>query len=129
MDIYRLMFPGKIIFGVGALDALGDEANRLAAKRALIITNPGVYQARLVDPVKERLSGAKLSVDVCAEAEPEPTFTRLNALAEKFRTSKYDLLVGFGGCSLGGFTFMLIRGFCSISSSATAQRKRALKVR
>jgi len=99
MDIYRLMFPGKIIFGVGALDTLGDEANRLAVRRALIITDPGVYQAGLVDPVKERLSGAKLSVDVCAEAEPEPTFTRLNALAEKFRTSKYDLLVGIGGGS------------------------------
>ena len=99
MDIYRLMFPGKIIFGVGALDALGDEANRLAAKHALIITDPGVYQAGLVDRVKEQLSGAKLSVDICAEAEPEPTFTRLNALAEKFRTSKYDLLVGVGGGS------------------------------
>jgi len=99
MDIYRLMFPGKIIFGVGALDALGDEANRLAAKHALIITDPGVYQAGLVDRVKEQLSVAKLSVDICAEAEPEPTFTRLNALAEKFRTSKYDLLVGVGGGS------------------------------
>ncbi len=99
MDIYRLMFPGKIIFGVGALDALGDEANRLAARRALIITDPGVHQAGLADRVKEQLSGAKLSVDVCAEAEPEPTFTRLNALAEKFRTSKYDLLVGVGGGS------------------------------
>jgi len=99
MDVYRLVFPGKIIFGVGALDALGDEANRLAAKRALIITDPGVYQAGLVDRVKEQLSGIKLSVDICAEAEPEPTFTRLNALAEKFRTSKYDLLVGVGGGS------------------------------
>ena len=99
MDIYRLMFPGKIIFGVGALDALGDEAKRLAVKRALIITDPGVYQAGLADRVKEQLSGVRLSVDVCAEAEPEPTFTRLNALAEKFRTSKYDLLIGVGGGS------------------------------
>ncbi|HET6478041.1 MAG TPA: iron-containing alcohol dehydrogenase, partial [Dehalococcoidales bacterium] len=89
----------KNYFGVGALDALGDEANRLAVKRTLIITDAGVYQAGLADQVKEQLSGVRLSVDVCAEAEPEPTFTRLNTLAEKFRSSKYDLMIGVGGGS------------------------------
>ena len=99
MDTYQIMLPDKIRFGVGCIDTLGNEAKELAAKRALIITDPGVYQAGLADRVKEQLSGVRLSVDVCAEAEPEPTFTRLNALAEKFRTSKYDLLVGVGGGS------------------------------
>jgi alcohol dehydrogenase class IV len=99
MDTYQIMLPDKIRFGVGCIDTLGNEAKELAAKRALIITDPGVYQAGLADRVKEQLSGVRLSVDVCAEAEPEPTFTRLNALAEKFRTSKYGLLVGVGGGS------------------------------
>jgi alcohol dehydrogenase class IV len=99
MDTYQIMLPDKIRFGVGCIDTLGNEAKELATKRALIITDPGVYQAGLADRVKEQLSGVRLSVDVCAEAEPEPTFTRLNALAEKFRTSKYGLLVGVGGGS------------------------------
>ena len=81
MDTYQIMLPDKIRFGVGCIDTLGNEAKELAAKRALIITDPGVYQAGLADRVKEQLSGVRLSVDVCAEAEPEPTFTRLNALA------------------------------------------------
>jgi len=93
------MLPGKIRFGVGALDTLGDEATKLAAKRALIITDPGVYQAGLIDPVKEQLSKAKLSVDIFAEAEPEPTFPRLNAAAEQLRKKGYDLLLGVGGGS------------------------------
>jgi alcohol dehydrogenase class IV len=99
MDTYQIMLPDKIRFGVGCIDTIGNEAKELDAKHAIIITDPGVHQAGLVDPVKEQLSEAKLLVDVCAEAEPEPTFTRLNTLAEKFRTSKYDLLVGVGGGS------------------------------
>jgi len=97
--IYQIMFPGKVRFGVGALDTIGDEANKLAAKHALIVTDPGVYKAGLADSVKERLSKAKLSVDVFPEAEPEPTFPRLNAAAEQFGKESYDLLLGVGGGS------------------------------
>ncbi|UCC90321.1 MAG: iron-containing alcohol dehydrogenase [Dehalococcoidia bacterium] len=97
--IYQIMLPGKIRFGVGSLDTLGDEATKLAAKQVLIVTDPGVYQAGLADSVKERLSKAKLSVDIFSEAEPEPTFPRLNAAAEQFGKESYDLLVGVGGGS------------------------------
>lgn len=47
VDIYQIMLPVKVYFGVGSLDTLGDEASKLAVKRALIITDPGVYKAGL----------------------------------------------------------------------------------
>ena len=97
--VYQIILPGKIRFGVGALNTLGDEATKLAAKRVLIVTDPGVYQAGLIDPVKEQLSKARLSVDIFAEAEPEPTFPRLNAAAEQLRKEGYNLLIGVGGGS------------------------------
>lgn len=99
MSIYQVTFPGKICFGVGALDMLGDEADKLGGKRAVIITDPGVYKAGLIDPVKERLSKTRLSVEVFAEAEPEPTLLRLNAIAKELSKDSYDLLVGVGGGS------------------------------
>ena len=99
MDIYQIMLPDKIRFGVACLDTLGDEAKELAAKHAIIITDPGVYKAGVVDPVKEQLSRARLSVDVFSEAEPEPTLPRLNAIAGELRKYNYDLLVGVGGGS------------------------------
>ncbi|MBA7603526.1 Long-chain-alcohol dehydrogenase 1 [subsurface metagenome] len=99
MDIYHVMLPRKIRFGVGCLDTIGDEAKELAAEHALIITDPGVYEAGLVYPVKEQLSRINLSVDVFSEAEPEPTLPRLNAIAEDLRKYNYDLLVGVGGGS------------------------------
>ena len=99
MDIYQIMLPRKIRFGVGCLDTIGDEAKELAAEHALIITDPGVYKTGLVYPIKEQLSRINLSVDVFSEAEPEPTLPRLNAIAEDLRKYNYDLLVGVGGGS------------------------------
>ena len=112
--IYQIMLPGTIRFGVGCLDTIGDEASKLRAKHALIVTDPGVYKAGLVDPVKERLSRAKLSVDVFSEAEPEPTLSRLNAIAEELGKDSYDLLVGVGGGSsmdtAKGLSILLVYG-------------------
>jgi len=99
MDKYQIMLPAKVSFGVGSMDNLGEEAHKLAAKRALIVTDPGVYNAGLVNPVKERLLEAKLSVDVYSEAEPEPSVGKLNAIAEEVGKDSYDLLVGLGGGS------------------------------
>jgi len=99
LKIYQVMVPKTILFGVGSLHTLGDEASKLEAKKALIITDPGVYQAGLVDPVKEQLSKAGLSTDVFADSEPEPTLLKLNDAANRLKGNKYDLLVGLGGGS------------------------------
>jgi len=97
--VYQVMVPKTIRFGVGALYTLGDEASKLEAKKTLIITDPGVYQAGLVDPIKEQLSRAGLLIEVFADAEPEPTLPKLNDVANQLKGNKYDLLVGFGGGS------------------------------
>jgi alcohol dehydrogenase class IV len=99
IKIYQITQPQIIRFGVGAINTLGGEANKLGVKKALIITDPGVYQSGLAGPVKEQLSEAKLSVEVFSESEPEPTLTKLNAAAKKLRKGNYDLLVGLGGGS------------------------------
>lgn len=96
---YQIIVPQIIRFGVGALSTLADEANKLGVNRALIVTDPGVYQSGLVGPVKQQLAKAKLSVEVFSEAEPEPTLPKLNAAAKEIRKGSYDLLVGLGGGS------------------------------
>jgi len=108
------MGPQIIRFGVGAVSTLADEANKLGAKRALIVTDPGVYKSGLVEPVMEQLSKAKLSVEVFSEAEPEPTLPKLNTAAKELQKGNYDLLVGLGGGSsmdtAKGFSVLLAHG-------------------
>jgi len=99
MDTYQVTLPGKVCFGVGSVDVIKDEALKLGARHALIVTDAGVYQAGLADPIKEPLVRANIPVDIFPEAEPEPTLPRLNAIAKELRKESYDLLVGLGGGS------------------------------
>jgi alcohol dehydrogenase class IV len=106
--------PTKVNFGVGSLDALGDEASEFGAKKALILTDPGVLKTGLVDLVKEQLTRAKISLDVFSKVEPEPTFPRLNAAYEELRNRRYDFLIAVGGGSTidttKGLSIMLAYG-------------------
>jgi alcohol dehydrogenase class IV len=101
-------------FGVGVLNTIGDEASKLGAKRALIVTDPRVYKSGLVDPVKDQLASAGLSVEVFSESEPEPTLPKLNVAAKALSKGGFDLLVGVGGGSsmdtTKGLSILLIHG-------------------
>lgn len=99
MDAYQVMLPAKIVIGPGSLSCLGDEAGKLGVKRALIVTDPGVYRAGLTEPVKEQLTRQKISVDIYSGAEPEPTLHWLNAAVAKLGNPGYQLIVGVGGGS------------------------------
>jgi len=99
MENYEIRVPGKVRFGAGCTETMGEEATKIGAKRALIVTDPGVYQTKITEPAKENLTKAGISVDVFSEAEPEPTYLKLNATAKELRKNKYDLLVAIGGGS------------------------------
>jgi alcohol dehydrogenase class IV len=94
---YQVSLPQTIRFGAGVLDTLGGEVEKLGAKKALIVTDPGIFQSGLVKPVKERLS--KIAVDIFPEAEPEPSLSGLNNAARKLRKDNYDVIIGLGGGS------------------------------
>ena len=99
MENYEIRVPGNVRFGAGCTETMGEEANKIGAKRALIVTDPGVYQTKITEPIKENLTKAGISVDVFSEAEPEPTYVKLNATAKELGKNNYNLLVAIGGGS------------------------------
>jgi alcohol dehydrogenase class IV len=99
MENYEIRVPGKVRFGAGCTETIGEEATKIGAKRALMVTDPGVYQTGITDPVRENLSKAGIKVDIFSEAEPEPTYSKLNATAKELAKNKYDLMVAIGGGS------------------------------
>ena len=97
--IYQLTLPKKIRFGVGALGTLANELSNWGTKTALVVTDAGVNKAGLIEPVKEQLSEAEVTVSVFTGAEPEPTLYRLDTIADEFRKKRFDILLGVGGGS------------------------------
>lgn len=89
----------EIVFGSGCAETVGERAQRLGAKQALILTDAGVAQAGLADQVRAWLTRAGLAVEVLSSVQPEPSTHTVAALVEGAKAAQPDLLVGVGGGS------------------------------
>jgi len=52
--------------------SVGNEVLQLGGKKVLIITDPGVVKANLVQPIKASCEGAGVSYVIYDEVKPEP---------------------------------------------------------
>ncbi|MFQ3591690.1 MAG: iron-containing alcohol dehydrogenase, partial [Gemmataceae bacterium] len=90
---------GEWIFGANATRQLGEVALRLGLERILIVTDPVLVQAGLVDPVFGPLSEAGVRVELFTGGEPEPSLEvayKAIAVGREFRP---DGILGLGGGS------------------------------
>jgi alcohol dehydrogenase len=99
MKSFSFQLPTRIEFGDGASAAVGDEAKGLGGTRALIVTDPGVMAAGLVEPVKDRLEAAGLSSIVFDGVAPNPRDTSVVEGTRIVEAEGCDLLVAVGGGS------------------------------
>src|SRR5947209_8552676 len=88
---------GQIVFGRNAVRHLGDVVRRLGAKRVLILTDPMLAKAGLLDRVKEPLAG--LTVEAFTGGEPEPSVKVAETCVALGRELRPDAVVGLGGGS------------------------------
>lgn len=88
----EILRPTILEFGNGTITAAARFAERIGAKRPLVISNP--FNARRVDALA--LPGA---VKVFGEVKPEPDLPNLEKAVAMARDVKPDLVVGFGGGS------------------------------
>jgi alcohol dehydrogenase class IV len=98
-DTWTFHSAGKIIFGPGAAAQLGDEATRLGLRRVLVITDPVLVTAGLVDSVRAPLTAAGVTVDVFDGGEPEPAFDVVDRCVQQANSKIPDAVLGLGGGS------------------------------
>lgn len=97
--IATYLWPGSTHFGFGAAALAGQEAKRLGATHAFILTDPGVAGAGLVEPVAAALAAAGVACTLYTHCPPNPDVESVDAAAAAFRESSADLVVGIGGGS------------------------------
>ena len=78
---------------------VGDEAKALGGSRALVVTDPGIVAAGLLDPVVASLKKAGLNVTVFDGVAPNPRDTSVAQGAELAQSEGCDVLVAVGGGS------------------------------
>lgn len=89
----------RIVHGFGALQDLGDEIKRLGGSRVLIITDPGIKGAGILDAVRQVVESAGLTCGAFTEVESDPKVEVVAASLETAKAFQPDLIVGVGGGS------------------------------
>lgn len=87
--------PTRLVHGPGAVASLADECRALGITKPMLVTDPGVAAAGLVDRVLPHLNG----VVVFDEVRPNPDIELVDRAADVYRENGCDGLVGLGGGS------------------------------
>jgi alcohol dehydrogenase len=89
----------RITFGCGSLENLGNEIKRVNGGKVLVVTDPGLKSAGVVDAVAAALDKTKLNYSVFAEVEPDPRVEVALASVAAAKAYGPDVIVGLGGGS------------------------------
>jgi alcohol dehydrogenase class IV len=94
-----VMENSPIKFGLGAMDEIGFDANRLGIKKALIFTDRHVAELGLSERVRNLLEEQGIKADVWDGVEVEPTDRSMEEAGEYARSKDFDGLIAVGGGS------------------------------
>ena len=99
MKSFEFQLPTRIVFGLGASEGVGQEAAALAAKRALVVTDPGLVSAGIVDLMTARLQAEGIESVVFSAVSSNPRDVEVEAGVAVARENGCDVLVAVGGGS------------------------------
>ncbi|HWQ15439.1 MAG TPA: iron-containing alcohol dehydrogenase [Roseiflexaceae bacterium] len=99
MPIRSFEIPTVMKHGLGAVAALADEARALGMKRPLVVTDPGVARAGILDHALAVLRAAQLDHAVFGRVAPNPPAALVDEGAAAYRAEGCDGLIGLGGGS------------------------------
>ena len=100
MEIFSFSTARKIIFGMGAVQQLSEELQKIGAKKIAVITDKGIEQSGILDKVAAQLLRGGFDYTVWDEAETEPSVAGGEKAIEFVRAGKYDSVIGVGGGSV-----------------------------
>ncbi len=91
----------RVVHNWGCIQALPDEIKRLGknAAKVLIVSDPGIEAAGILDKVVSILSGAGLQAGVFSKVQSDPAFDSAEASIAFGQNFKPDIVVGIGGGS------------------------------
>jgi alcohol dehydrogenase len=89
----------RIVFGPNKVDTLGELAGELGARRALVVSDPGIVAAGHAERGVQALKRAGIEVSLFDGVEENPTTDNVEAGLAVARRYDPELIVGLGGGS------------------------------
>jgi len=91
--------PVRVFFGEGRLNDLGRIADRLGARRALVVTDPGISSAGHLELARSALASHSIDSEVFDRVTENPNATLVDEAARQVAELDPNLIVGLGGGS------------------------------
>lgn len=99
MRPFSYHIPTQIEFGQGAIDRLPEFVKDLGGARVLIVSDPGVHRAGLVDRLQSILTSASIFSTPFLDVESDPATRSVDDGAAYGKSNGCDVVVGVGGGS------------------------------
>lgn len=97
--LHTFEIPTVIKHGIGAVHYVGNEAKTLGITKVLLVTDPGIYNAGVVNPVVESLQKAGIQVILFQKVEPNPHVRLVAEGSKLYAEEGCNGLVAVGGGS------------------------------
>ncbi|MBV7264023.1 iron-containing alcohol dehydrogenase [Photobacterium sp. WH24] len=95
----RIVMPGLMEIGAGALDKVADMLKLLSCRQPLIISDRVMSELGYVRRVEIALAAVGLECGVFLDTEPEPTEASILPAVDQVVTGQFDCLIALGGGS------------------------------
>lgn len=95
----RYEIPTIIEYGIGSINKLTDLVHRLNGTKALVISDPGVYRAGVVDKITMQLVNTHIPFSIFTDVEPDPDISSVEKGLILAKNERCDIVIGIGGGS------------------------------
>lgn len=97
MNNFIFFNPTKVIFGVGELNRLGEEASKYGKKALVIKTTGPIQKSGIFERATKILNTAGMKVYFLDDVTPNPKFSKLKEGVNICREEGIDIVIGIGG--------------------------------
>ena len=87
------------LHGGGTRHQLADVVKELGGTRILLVTDPGVVELGMAQPIIDNLTQQGLAVTLFSDVQPDPTQENVLKGFDALTTNQCDIVVGLGGGS------------------------------
>lgn len=98
-SVHPFECPTRVFFGWGAAGQVAGRLNELGVTRALVVSDPGVAAAGIVDAVIDVIEAAQLTTARYTGVQPNPTVCNVEEAFAVWGEHECDGIVGVGGGS------------------------------
>ncbi len=97
-QVFSFQAPANVTFGRGAIGQLSEIVKGLGS-RAMVISDPGIAAAGILDRVRSWLHDAGVATEAYTDVEPNPSVETVHKAYDLLKETNAEFLVGLGGGS------------------------------